>query len=383
MRRNPITALAMLATIALTLLAGASLARAVGTFPPPPVSNISPALGEHWAWSDVVGWIDFCGESNGACGLNVEVTTSAIRGYASAPAIGQIALNCDSTPNGYICGQSNFKISNGANGQLAGWAWSDAVGWISFCGTKDPDGPGPLTGSGSVPQGQSWACPTTAPDYFVYINPMGDFRGWAWNEVIGWISFNCDNIGIGNTCLTGGSGASDYKVRTTTWAPTAPPPVVAAPHYLVSSVFDTCPTNRPECKLGGTLNGIIWQGDPPVASTNVRFQVASASCDNGATDPFVHPLTNPTICNNDGVWCHGNCVNCATDPLVTPIDGLGNYGMGVNSCFIGNYQGGPDTVIPVNTAAHRDKQYFRYKIFLESGPGGDPIVEDVILNWSR
>src|SRR3990167_9845305 len=135
-----------------------------------------------YAWNDTVGWIDF-GYSIG----NVYVYSDRLEGYASS-SVGFIALNCDSTPNGNICGTSDFKVSNDGNGYLTGWAYNDAIGWISF---------------DSATAGSSYT-------YQVTINSSsGDFSGWAWNDVAGWISFNCNQSETGNTC-----GVSDYKVKT-------------------------------------------------------------------------------------------------------------------------------------------------------------------------
>ncbi|KKL83733.1 hypothetical protein LCGC14_1971770, partial [marine sediment metagenome] len=81
---------------------------------------------DHWAWSDTAGWWDFYGTNT------VEVGTSTLHGYASS-SIGEMVLNCDSSPSGNICGTSNFAVTNvEAGGSLSGCAWNDTTGWISF-----------------------------------------------------------------------------------------------------------------------------------------------------------------------------------------------------------------------------------------------------------
>ncbi len=187
----------------------------------------------HWAWNDVVGWIDFYYTGN------VNVNSSQLTGYASS-SIGYIALDCATSPNGNICGTSDFKVSNDGSGNLSGWAWNDMVGWISF----------------------DSATASSSYVYQVSVAPAtGDFSGWAWNDVVGWISFNCLNT---NSC-----GTSNYKVKSGTgWTGI---PLTA---NLVSSIFDTQLTN------GAAINTVMWQGSKPYG-TNVKFQIASSNASSG------------------------------------------------------------------------------------------------------
>ena len=167
-------------------------------------SNISASANEHYAWSDVIGWIDFC---NGS----VQVTDTNIKGYASSQ-VDFLALDCNTTPNGSDCGSgaNNWGVTNlGVTGNfanLAGWAWSDRIGWISFCGNS--------TSRGSGWSGTGWTC--TFPTYQVQIivapgATQGNFVGWAWNDIIGWISFNCDHTG--DLYGTSPCGPVDIKLR--------------------------------------------------------------------------------------------------------------------------------------------------------------------------
>ncbi len=126
-----------------------------------------------WAWNDNLGWINFFSPGT------VNITPSLIQGYAvweSFP-LSYIALDCATSPNGNICSTSNFGVTN-VSGTLAGWAWNDAIGWISFNCSNTA------------------TCATS--NYSVTIT-SNDFSGWAWNDAIGWISFNCSNTA---TCAT-------------------------------------------------------------------------------------------------------------------------------------------------------------------------------------
>jgi hypothetical protein len=169
----------------------------------------------------------------------------------------------------------------------------------------------------------------------VTINPVtGDFSGWAWNDTIGWISFNCGNVA--GACVT-----SSYKVQTTWTAGVGGGNF----NWLVSSTYDTCPSGI-DC--GAALNAITWQGSYP-AGARVKFQIAT-DCLVGGPPP-----------------------NC---------DAWNFLGQTSSNDF---YDIGWNTPIGINPLHHVNKRYFKYKIFLEpnTGQGADsPEVEDVIINWS-
>jgi sugar lactone lactonase YvrE len=218
-------------------------------------TNISSSSSQHWVWNDNIGWIDFYDTQN------IIVSSTNLTGYASS-SVGSISLDCGTAPNGSggeqnICAKSNYGVSNDGNGNLAGWAWNDTYGWISFCGNN--------SGGGSTWTGSSWVCPS-GPTYQVLISPStGVFSGWAWNDNIGWISFNCSNTG---TC-TGGATSSQYDV-VTAWTAVG----TTTTGMLDSETFDT------GVSTGAQINSIIWQGSAP-ASTTVGFQFAVSSSSSG------------------------------------------------------------------------------------------------------
>ncbi|MEK7612471.1 MAG: hypothetical protein AAB407_03960 [Patescibacteria group bacterium] len=307
----------------------------------PTTPNIDIAEPNHWAWNDVIGWIDFVYTDNS----NVEVTDIELRGYASS-SVGFIALNCDNAnPNTInICGTSNFFVSNDFTNyaitgisNLAGWAWNDSIGWISFCGNAS---------GGSVwnPGTLSWNCPVS-PTYQVVINvdssspAEGEFSGWAWNDIVGWISFNCSNPI--DTCAT-----VDYKVKTT-WSP-IPPTLPTA--ILESSVFDTCPNLAPGVLCGSQLNTFVWHGALPSAPAQITAQIATDCADVGDVPP-----------------------NCTTLGWAFQSIGLGAIAPYATTSLI----------------AHSNIRYFKYRLNFTPcniptcTPSAGPIVEDVIINWSK
>lgn len=253
-----------------------------------------------WAWNDVIGWIDFYQTGN------VNVYGDRLEGYTSS-SVGYIALNCNSTPNGNICGgpAGNWKVANDGSGTLSGWAFNDSIGWISFNCSN--------TGS------------CASYNYSVTIDGNGVFNGWAWNDVIGWISFNCVNSGT-NGCSSPGI---DYKVKTS--------PTVGKQANLVSSTFDTGVAN------GVAFNSIFYQGTQP-AGTSVKFQFASSV-------------------NSGGPW---------------------NYWGpdGTSSTYYA--PSGPNIPAIITASQHNNKRYFRYKIFLESDTWqtATPVVDEITITWS-
>lgn len=110
-----------------------------------------------WAWSESAGWIDF-GTSAG----DVQVTDSALTGYAYGEGVGWISLNCSNTST---CGTNSYAVANDGSGNLSGYAWGSSTGWINFA----PSGGG------------------------VHISSSGVFSGTAYAENIGWIVFATDH----------------------------------------------------------------------------------------------------------------------------------------------------------------------------------------------
>lgn len=257
--------------------------------------NIDGTEPNHWAWNDIIGWIDF-GYAAGGVGVN----NDKLFGYASS-SIGLIAFDCATTPNGDICAGAggNWKVSN-VGSALKGWAYNDAIGWISFDSVSA----------------------TSSTSYGVSILGDGSLSGYAWNDAIGWISFNCANAG---TCAPGGY---DYRVKTS-W--------VATPDSgsLTSPIFD----------LGksAVVNSVIWKGLANGGS--VRFQVAASG------------VSNPASWNYKGPD--------------------GTSGTTYNT-------GGPDVSTVVSPRDFSNVRYIRYKVFIDSDAGrtNSPEVRDIILSYS-
>ena len=207
----------------------------------PMTPNIDATEPNHWAWNDVIGWIDF----DYATG-NVGINNGKLFGYASS-SMGLIAFDCATTPNGDICGggSGDWKVSN-VGGSLKGWAYSDTIGWISFDSVTA----------------------TSSTAYGVSIDASGELSGFAWNETIGWISMNCNQPSASmNTC-----GTIPYRVKT-----------------FWTSMPDSGSLTSPVFNLGSrvAVNSVIWKGLENGGS--VRFQVAASTVANPASWDYKGP----------------------------------------------------------------------------------------------
>lgn len=226
-------------------------------------TNIDAPAASSSAWNDEIGWINFYTTGN------VTVTSQQLSGYASSSA-GYISLDCYTSPNGNICGTSNYKVANDGSGNLSGWAWNDTYGWISFYWGN---------ASASSTASTTALCQSYSGYCGVSIDSTGTFHGWAWNDTIGWISFNCSN--------TSSCGTSNFNVASS-WV--AQP----ATGTLDSQTFDTGVTG------GAQLNSITWKGNVP-SGTSVGFQIAVSNSSTGPWN-FVGPDgTSGTVYSGSGI----------------------------------------------------------------------------------
>lgn len=304
------------------------------------VTNIAvdaPPSYLHWAWNDVIGWIDFYSTDS------VFVEFDQLQGYAKYSQSGGVApwnyisLNCASGPVGSACAPVNYKVSNTEAGVLSGWAWSDVIGWISFsCSNAGTSG-------------------CAGHDYGVTIvnsaiPGQAEFEGFAWNDVVGWISFNCNNPHEGYPA--GICSQVDYKVATN-WA------LEPAEGELISSTFDTSEND------GVAYNYFLWKGASN--SGAVKFQLATSNCGNGAT--------NPPTCDLNIGW--GGAKTSGDGTFLGPLGTAALDDLYSTS--------GPDVPVPIlNKATHSNKRYFRYRLVLLSDlrRSQSPAITGIIVNWS-
>lgn len=289
-------------------------------------TNISSTTPDYYAWDDAGGWWNFYGSKT------ITVYGTRVTGYATS-SIGDLSLDCSTSPDGNICGTSNYGICNGksathnadgscsggdASGNLSGYAWNDNIGWVSFCGGDN-----------------TAQCPGVVK-YGVTVDSNGNFNGYAWNDDVGWISFNCAN--------TSSCGTSDYLVSTS-WRATS------TIGYLTSYIIDA---GNP-----ATLQSIVWQGSCGLAGTNLGFQVAASNSTSGPWN-YLGPS------GTDADWYGAPCSQSLTGGVSA-------------SCPA------PGTPVCVNPTVFTNFRYFRYRVMLQSNLLQDstPKIDNIILNFSK
>jgi hypothetical protein len=296
-------------------------------------TNINTSYPNYYAWSDTVGWINFLETGT------VDVSGSGLKGYAQFGPQGgpynYLSLDCLTGPVGSSCSPVNYKVVNDSTGNFSGWAWSDVIGWVSF------DCHNPETG-GTSPD---YSCAQSL--YQVKVDAQGIFKGWAWNDIAGWISFNCSQAETGDACAV-----SEYRVRSG-WTPG---PVKGV---LESGTFDT------DKEFGAAFNYIVWRGE--LNGGRVSFQFSTSNCANGAT--------NAPACDANVGW--GGEKTFGDGAFLGPAGTVVETDVYLPS--------GPNIPAEIkNPETHNNKRYFRYKIYMETDAdqSGTPVIQDIIVNWS-
>ncbi len=135
-----------------------------------------------------------------------QASGGTVAGYAWSDTIGWISLNCS---NHSSCGTVSYGLQVDADGVLSGKAWSENIGWVSADITDllgCPDGGcsarfegDELTGwlkalSGGSSQSGGWdgfiSLSGSSPSYGPTLS-SGTFSGYAWGDTnVGWIDFS-------------------------------------------------------------------------------------------------------------------------------------------------------------------------------------------------
>jgi len=164
---------------------------------------------EGYAWSEVYGYIgfDYPGASFDARGTaNLDIATREVNGWARICAMAKFPATCkgdDGDNKGWIAMSAtdgSYGVTLDKDNLFRGYAWNDEIGWISFGSVNcDADRDG---------WGDGGDCPDATvaiPDYRVGM--VTNVSGYAWNGDYGWFSLNCANSGAG------GCGRSFYGVN--------------------------------------------------------------------------------------------------------------------------------------------------------------------------
>lgn len=233
-----------------------------------------------------------------------------IEGHAWSSTIGWISFNSTNE----VAPTADYGVTIDAGGNFDGYAWSDTIGWIDLSPAPDhttypgcgfPDDPGdpacfPASYDLATHEASGWAracagtvsgdCSGVAPrsdgwdgwiklrgaGYGVYLDgSTNEFEGYAWgDDVVGWISFNCDNDG---SC-----GTADHAV------------VYVAPPTIVSFFASDNPV---EYNTAAQLNWTTDAVDHCVGSWDpTGIELANGSY---ATSPLTAPASFTLECYGD------------------------------------------------------------------------------------
>ena len=145
-----------------------------------------------------------CAGASGQWAVTVDDTTGIYSGWAWSDTVGWISFNC-AGDSGCNPATEDYKVSEPVGSgvkNVTGWAWSDNIGWvamacdsvgISQCGVNWDNG----AGGDGTPSNDS-----------VWVDAGGSYRGWAWSDTVGWISFDCMGLASPYDCLSN----SNYRV---------------------------------------------------------------------------------------------------------------------------------------------------------------------------
>ncbi len=313
-----------------------------------PGSEETQALGcqdhnvQGWAWSERTGWISFSCEN---CDADFDGNWDG--GNCGAGSSIDYGVDIDD-------GQGDPEC-NGVAGEMCGYAWSERAGWISFnssdligcpsgtCEAKVNMTTGEVSGWAKAINADGWDGWIHLRDtnYGVYIDSTtspAEFKNWAWSdEVIGWISFNCENCENNPDCdkqAACNGTHPDYKV--TTDLTFVSPPTVSNPRETFYYCSDSLHPILEWDYSDGTSDGykvevysgsnLIYQYEASgISSTSHSANYDAGICHIGGNgfqnDPVCDFEYNTTYSwrvkakNQDGVWSEWSDWDNFTTPL--------------------------------------------------------------------
>jgi hypothetical protein len=138
-------------------------------------------------------WDDCNQTDNNFDNFGVTRSFDSLSGFAATANSGFISMNCSDSPTmGGGCQSGDHLVTVDAGGNYHGWAWGEGLGWISFnCENTGScfDG-GASTNPCGGNDGNWRVCET-----WDATDGRFELHGWAWSDAVGWISFNGDDRG--------------------------------------------------------------------------------------------------------------------------------------------------------------------------------------------
>jgi hypothetical protein len=131
----------------------------------PAQTNVDPsATGNQFGWAENVGWANL--EGDGANG--VIVMPGGLSGFAWFENIGWVNFGNGAFPYGQTSA-ADFGVNHDGVGNLSGFAWGENVGWINF---------------------DTFTQLSSFNQHARYDPSVNRLRGYAWGENVGWINLD-------------------------------------------------------------------------------------------------------------------------------------------------------------------------------------------------
>ena len=302
-----------------------------------------------YAWSSNIGWIKFDhGKTNP---VKYDDSTGKLSGYAWSNNIGWIKFDgLSSYPSGGTNSEATASPLSGT-GYFKGWARACAGTLSGTCATMEPRMDG----------WDGWIKFDTGKDNPVTINySTGDFHGYAWgSEVVGWISFNCNEGGS-----TGGS-----VCRTSNYFVSIPPPEDEQYNTITVNVYgekwtdgstiaggSVTGTSGFSCVGNKTTDSSIAVGKDKLLQTCKKDYTENTNVNLYASPASGCPAGRCVLKKWDGACSGGNCsfamddnktVNAyfkvSTGTCVSNCGGTDQCGSAKNTCGSGSLSDTSDT----------------------------------------
>jgi len=214
----------------------------------------------------------------------------------------------------HVQGSINFNPTGGnveiddTTGDFSGYAWGDVAGWINL----DPTSSGVVlqcSGDTGALSGYAWGSQVGWINFApqgggISMNAEGEFDGYAWSGSNGWLEFSCP----GSSCVSTDFQCSDTETTTTGGSSFVPVPL-----------FDACPN------INGSQSSIP-SGYMLVGNTCILIDVCPNIIGAQSTIPAGFSYNNL-----------GNCVADTTDvcPNLSGIQSLvpSGYSLNNNQCI--------------------------------------------------
>ena len=258
-----------------------------------------------------------------------------VAGYAWSDNIGWISFNCTNTNS---CATSDYGVNIAQNDKFSGYAWSDNIGWISFnenelngcpsspCRAKLNRGTGAVTGwakalSADGNGWDGWINLSGSWQNGVLLNlSTNQFQGYAWGaDVVGWIDFSMVTgnqicaTSYGNVCNSP-ANACGATNQSTIQCDGSCGAQFAPPDSSCALPAPTITTNSPRFNRGSSCN-ITWSTENATSCTLTGPGISASGISGTITTPSLQTTTAYILtCFNGSVVSASREIICRLNP---------------------------------------------------------------------